>query len=126
MFNILFFSELDDLTLGGSKPLITDLDADPVIPQPTETKMANESKELLRENSEELGPKPTTSDDGIFSILYTAAKKVFTVGIIYFVGYMGWSVAWFIGMSYLSHFNSSVNYTFEIDHFSASYSICDT
>ncbi|XP_050090176.1 extended synaptotagmin-2 isoform X2 [Anopheles aquasalis] len=35
-------------------------------------------------------------DDSIMSLLYSFAKKVVTVGIIYFVGYMGWSVAWLI------------------------------
>jgi hypothetical protein len=35
-------------------------------------------------------------DDGIMSIMYSAAKKVAIVGIVYFVGYMNWSVAWLI------------------------------
>uniref|UniRef100_A0A1Q3FZ48 Protein kinase c conserved region 2 n=2 Tax=Culex tarsalis TaxID=7177 RepID=A0A1Q3FZ48_CULTA len=34
--------------------------------------------------------------DSTASLLYSFAKKVVTVGIIYFVGYMGWSVAWLI------------------------------
>ncbi|XP_055611279.1 extended synaptotagmin-2 isoform X5 [Uranotaenia lowii] len=34
--------------------------------------------------------------DSLGSLLYSFAKKVVTVGIIYFVGYMGWSVAWLI------------------------------
>lgn len=36
------------------------------------------------------------SDDGIFTILYSIAKKVTMVGAIYLVGYMNWSVAWLI------------------------------
>lgn len=37
------------------------------------------------------------SSDGIISIILNALKKVSVVGIVYFVGYMHWSVAWFIG-----------------------------
>lgn len=38
----------------------------------------------------------TRSDDSIFTLLYSIAKKVTIVGAIYFVGYMNWSVAWLI------------------------------
>lgn len=38
----------------------------------------------------------SSSDDGIFTILYSIVKKVTVVGAIYFVGYMNWSVAWLI------------------------------
>ncbi|XP_055676683.1 extended synaptotagmin-2 isoform X2 [Lutzomyia longipalpis] len=37
-----------------------------------------------------------SSDGGMFSLIYTVAKRVAVVGVIYFVGYMGWSVAWLI------------------------------
>ena len=38
----------------------------------------------------------SSAGDSTASLLYSFAKKVVTVGIIYFVGYMGWSVAWLI------------------------------
>lgn len=41
-------------------------------------------------------PKRSTSDDSIFTILYSIAKKVSMVGAIYLVGYMNFSVAWLI------------------------------
>lgn len=37
-----------------------------------------------------------SSDDSIFTLLYTIFKKVTVVGAVYMVGYMGWSVAWLI------------------------------
>uniref|UniRef100_A0A1L8DZP3 Putative synaptotagmin-like mitochondrial-lipid-binding domain protein n=2 Tax=Nyssomyia neivai TaxID=330878 RepID=A0A1L8DZP3_9DIPT len=43
-----------------------------------------------------------SSNDGIFSLIYTVAKRVAVVGVIYFVGYMGWSVAWLIAPVILS------------------------
>ncbi|XP_058061692.1 extended synaptotagmin-2 isoform X1 [Anopheles bellator] len=61
--------------------------------------MAGASKELkadtqASDDASSLTPK--TKDDSIMSLLYSFAKKVVTVGIIYFVGYMGWSVAWLV------------------------------
>ncbi|KAM8705446.1 hypothetical protein ACLKA7_009836 [Drosophila subpalustris] len=48
-------------------------------------------------------PRTTTSDDNsIFSVLYSAGKKIAIVGGIYLVGYMGWSVAWLIAPVILS------------------------
>lgn len=38
----------------------------------------------------------STSDEGIFAIMYNTCKKAAIVGSIYLVGYMGWSVAWLI------------------------------
>uniref|UniRef100_A0A182LY29 C2 domain-containing protein n=1 Tax=Anopheles culicifacies TaxID=139723 RepID=A0A182LY29_9DIPT len=65
----------------------------------TDTNMAGASKELSPEK-QSAPPDATevakTKDDSIMSLLYSFAKKVVTVGIIYFVGYMGWSVAWLI------------------------------
>lgn len=55
-------------------------------------KMSN-SKELNKEKAE-LDQK--VSDGGIMSIIYSAAKKIAVVGIVYFVGYMNWSVAWLL------------------------------
>ncbi|XP_030078723.1 extended synaptotagmin-2 isoform X2 [Drosophila hydei] len=47
--------------------------------------------------------KPSTSsEDSIFSIIYSVGKKVAIVGSIYLVGYMGWSVAWLIAPVILS------------------------
>lgn len=49
--------------------------------------------------SKEVSPaagNPTASDDNIMSTIYAAVKKISIVGAIYFVGYMGWSVAWLI------------------------------
>lgn len=47
-------------------------------------------------------PKSSTAEDSIFAVIYTVAKKVAIVGTIYFVGYMGWSVAWLIAPVILS------------------------
>lgn len=55
-------------------------------------KMSN-SKELTKEK-EELEQK--VSDGGLVSIIYSAAKKVAVVGVVYFIGYMNWSVAWLL------------------------------
>lgn len=49
----------------------------------------NEAPALVRQSS-------TSSDDSIFSLLYSIVKKVTIVGAIYLVGYMNWSVAWLI------------------------------
>lgn len=58
-----------------------------------DSKMSN-SKELSQEKAEI--EKRVTEDGGVLSIIYSAAKKVAVVGIVYFVGYMNWSVAWLI------------------------------
>lgn len=42
------------------------------------------------------GSKSASGDDNVFSIVYSVLKKVAIVGAIYFVGYMGWSMAWLI------------------------------
>lgn len=51
------------------------------------------SKELSKEKAE-LDEK--VSEGGIVSIIYSAFKKIAVVGIVYFVGYMNWSVAWLL------------------------------
>lgn len=56
-------------------------------------KMSN-SKELTKEKSD-LEQK-VTEGGGVMSIIYSAAKKIGIVGIVYFVGYMNWSVAWLL------------------------------
>lgn len=38
-----------------------------------------------------------SSNDSIVSIILNVVKKASVVGIVYFAGYMQWSVAWFIG-----------------------------
>ncbi|XP_053661031.1 extended synaptotagmin-2 isoform X3 [Anopheles marshallii] len=61
--------------------------------------MTGASKELSPEKQSappDASEVAKTKDDSIMSLLYSFAKKVVTVGIIYFVGYMGWSVAWLI------------------------------
>lgn len=61
-----------------------------------DVEMTGASKEQNPEKVEaENSPIQSTGDD-ISSLVYSFAKKVVTVGIIYFVGYMGWSVAWLI------------------------------
>lgn len=63
--------------------------------KPTEdVKMAAGSKELTPEKKES---SASDSSSSLGSIIYSVAKKVITVGAIYLVGYMGWSVAWLIG-----------------------------
>lgn len=51
--------------------------------------------------SKELDPnKPsphTGSYSSVGSWIYSFVKKVVMVGAVYFIGYMGWSVAWLIG-----------------------------
>ncbi|XP_055637843.1 extended synaptotagmin-2 isoform X2 [Toxorhynchites rutilus septentrionalis] len=85
-----------------------------LVEQPVGTVQPSETDNLLGETgaadanmtgaSKEQGPETedaqqkqlTASGDSITALLYSFAKKVVTVGIIYFVGYMGWSVAWLI------------------------------
>lgn len=56
------------------------------------TKMSN-SKEMTKEKAE---LEQKVSEGGIMSIIYSAVKKIAVVGIVYFVGYMNWSVAWLL------------------------------
>lgn len=64
------------------------------------TMAAAASKVARTDGGPDINSKKTTStssdDDGIFTLLYTAFKKVTIVGAVYLVGYMGWSVAWLI------------------------------
>lgn len=68
----------------------------------TSDKMAAESKEARRPDETPLQVANSStsaaskSDDSIFNLLYSIAKKVSVVGAIYLVGYMNWSVAWLI------------------------------
>lgn len=58
--------------------------------------MTGASKEENPEKVEVKNAAIQSTGDDISSLVYSFAKKVVTVGIIYFVGYMGWSVAWLI------------------------------
>lgn len=58
--------------------------------------------------------KPTHSnDEGLTTVLYSAAKKIAIVGSIYAIGYMGWSVAWLIGPVILSVVRDQIQKTNE-------------
>lgn len=53
------------------------------------------SKELRAEDR--AAPRvASSSGDSVFTLVYSLVKKVSLVGAVYFVGYMGWSVAWLI------------------------------
>lgn len=64
--------------------------------------MTAASKELssklenINSDSKDIAKSAASNDDGIFGIVYSVLKKVAMVGAIYFVGYMGWSMAWLI------------------------------
>lgn len=58
-----------------------------------------------KESPEKDSTAVKSSSSDTFSIVYSIAKKIVTVGIIYFVGYMGWSVAWLIGELYFFKIN---------------------
>jgi len=53
-----------------------------------------QSKELSQEKAEL--ESRVADENSLMSIIYSAAKKVGVVGIVYLVGYMNWSVAWLI------------------------------
>lgn len=59
-------------------------------------KMAAASKEMSPEQKMKEASS-ASAGSSIGDIVYSAVKKVVTVGAIYMVGYMGWSVAWLIG-----------------------------
>ncbi|XP_055377645.1 extended synaptotagmin-2 isoform X2 [Condylostylus longicornis] len=66
--------------------------------------MAAASKEISSDNVTENLVKSAegSSDEGIFSLIYTVVKKVAIVGTVYLLGYMGWSVAWLVAPVALS------------------------
>lgn len=68
-----------------------------------QSSLSDEMAALSKESQPDTSSQPfkpihTTSkhDDGVFTILYSIAKKVSLVGAVYMVGYMNWSVAWLI------------------------------
>lgn len=61
-----------------------------------------------------LADKPSLSnEEGLTTLLYSAAKKIAIVGSIYAIGYMGWSVAWLIGPVILSVVRDQIHKTNE-------------
>ncbi|XP_055547886.1 extended synaptotagmin-2 isoform X3 [Wyeomyia smithii] len=78
----------DSVSYSESDNLLNDVN-----PGDNSAEMAGASKEQTPEKAE---IEKAAASDSIGSLLYSFAKKVVTVGIIYFVGYMGWSVAWLI------------------------------
>lgn len=87
---LIYYSESDSLL--PNKPTEFEVLADKSV-DGVDAKMSN-SKELTSEKAE--AEKRGNDEGSIGSILYSAAKKVGIVGIVYFVGYMNWSVAWLI------------------------------
>lgn len=65
-------------------------------PLPDSDTMTIVSKELPAKLDSTDVSQPASNDDTVFSVVYSALKKVAMVGAIYFVGYMGWSMAWLI------------------------------
>ncbi|KAJ8965164.1 hypothetical protein NQ314_004307 [Rhamnusium bicolor] len=51
----------------------------------------------VSKSTESIDMEKKSSEASIISIILSAVKKASVVGIIYFAGYMQWSVAWFIG-----------------------------
>ncbi|XP_063707613.1 extended synaptotagmin-2 isoform X3 [Culicoides brevitarsis] len=85
-------------------------EAGPVVTQPSVDK-SDAAKDTMTGASKELSPEKASNDqfvdarpidEGIIASVYSFAKKAATVGIVYLVGYMGWSVAWLIGPVILS------------------------
>lgn len=73
--------------------------SDPLLTPDTMTAASKElsSKlDTLKSDSNDIAKSAASNDDGIFGIVYSVLKKVAMVGAIYFVGYMGWSMAWLI------------------------------
>jgi hypothetical protein len=83
IISLIYYSEVDSLLENSTKVEEKSVDA-------IDSKMSN-SKELTPEKEEK-----RCEDGSIVSILYSAAKKVAVVGIVYWIGYMNWSVAWLI------------------------------
>ncbi|XP_041766935.1 extended synaptotagmin-2 isoform X1 [Anopheles merus] len=90
---------LTDQHQSPDSPSSSEVDSLLQPPSSEASEMAGASKELSPEKQSappESSEVAKTKDDSITTLLYSFAKKVVTVGIIYFVGYMGWSVAWLI------------------------------
>ncbi|XP_040158668.1 extended synaptotagmin-2 isoform X2 [Anopheles arabiensis] len=90
---------LTDQHQSPDSPSSSEVDSLLQPPSSEASEMAGASKELSPEKQSappESSEVAKTKDDSIMTLLYSFAKKVVTVGIIYFVGYMGWSVAWLI------------------------------
>lgn len=68
----------------------------------TNAEMSVVSKELSPANSTDEFVNARPIDEGLIATVYSFVKKASVVGAVYFVGYMGWSVAWLIGPVILS------------------------
>lgn len=64
------------------------------------TVASKELSPLKSSEAEFINARPI--DESIISSVYNFVKKAAVVGCVYFVGYMGWSVAWLIGPVILS------------------------
>ncbi|XP_058455221.1 extended synaptotagmin-2 isoform X2 [Malaya genurostris] len=89
-------SDIGGSTVAAVPPSESDNLLDDANRSSNSAEMAGASKEQSLEKVELEKAPPSTDHDSIVSMLYSFTKKVVTVGIIYCVGYMGWSVAWLI------------------------------
>lgn len=80
-----------DRLLGGETGTASD-----VVDEMTGASKEQSPEKVEAENAQLQSAAGGGGGDNVGSLLYSFAKKVVTVGIIYFVGYMGWSVAWLI------------------------------
>lgn len=93
-----------------TEPLLTSVplaELQDILPDYEEEEAPEEQKNLEATNmaatsateaaaTENAVSKRSSTEESIFSTIYTVVKKVAIVGSIYLVGYMGWSVAWLI------------------------------
>ncbi|KAL9896473.1 extended synaptotagmin-like protein 2 isoform 2-T2 [Glossina fuscipes fuscipes] len=99
-------SSSDEVTVVHQAPLaeLEDIPPDPTDEDEEEDDNKKDSidEKMVAASKEEMPPKKSSAEDSILSVIYTASKKVFIVGSIYLVGYMGWSIAWLIAPVILS------------------------
>ncbi|XP_055923756.1 extended synaptotagmin-2 isoform X2 [Eupeodes corollae] len=90
-------SSLDENKSASTEKLNQPLDTDSTGGEKDkdDINMVAASKELNPE-TEAIKKAANTAEEGIFSLIYSVAKKMAVVGVIYLVGYMGWSVAWLL------------------------------
>ncbi|XP_037892232.1 extended synaptotagmin-2 isoform X2 [Glossina fuscipes] len=97
-------SSSDEVTVVHQAPLaeLEDIPPDPTDEEEDDNKKDSIDEKMVAASKEEMPPKKSSAEDSILSVIYTASKKVFIVGSIYLVGYMGWSIAWLIAPVILS------------------------
>lgn len=99
-------SSSDEVTVVHQAPLaeLEDIPPDPTDEDEEEEDNKKDSidEKMVAASKEEMPSKKSSAEDSILSVIYTASKKVFIVGSIYLVGYMGWSIAWLIAPVILS------------------------